>query len=119
GVSAYEMLALTHLQAGPLRVGDLGRRIALSSGAMTGLVDRLVGAGLVMRASDPDDGRRVLLHLTPEAHERMADVQRPHRDALRRCARRFTGAERTEALRLFSELTTLVRESRTEDPWST
>ncbi len=119
GVSAYEMLALAHLQPGPLLVGDLGRRIALTSGAMTGMIDRLVRAGFVMRSSDPQDGRRVLLHLTPMAHDRVSSIQRPLRGAVRAYARSMPKTERDHAYRLLAGLTETVQSLRTEDPWST
>ncbi|WP_292051506.1 MULTISPECIES: MarR family winged helix-turn-helix transcriptional regulator [unclassified Brevundimonas] len=49
----------------PLSVGDLGRRLYLDSGTLTPLLKRMEQAGLVTRARDPDDERRVLIGLTP------------------------------------------------------
>ncbi len=67
GISAYEMLAITHLaSAGMLTIGELGSRLALSSGAMTGLVDRLEKTGRIQRVRDERDRRRVHLTVTPE-----------------------------------------------------
>jgi len=42
---------------GPLKIGDLQRELALSSGTLTGAVDRMVDAGIVRRVQDPADGR--------------------------------------------------------------
>jgi DNA-binding MarR family transcriptional regulator len=52
------------LRSGPLRLTTLAEREAVSQPAMTGLVSRLQGAGLVTRGADPTDGRVVLVELT-------------------------------------------------------
>lgn len=45
----------------PVSAGDLARHTGLSSGAVTGLIDRLEHAGMLERTRDPADRRRVLL----------------------------------------------------------
>src|SRR5215813_2405585 len=42
---------------GPMKVGELQRILALSSGTLTGALDRMVKAELVERAQDPEDKR--------------------------------------------------------------
>jgi DNA-binding MarR family transcriptional regulator len=65
GISAYEMLAITHVADGrSMTIGELGSRLALSSGAMTGLLDRLEKAGHMVRVRDERDRRRVHLEVT-------------------------------------------------------
>jgi DNA-binding MarR family transcriptional regulator len=44
---------------GPMMAGELGRLSGLSSGAVTGLVDRLEARQLVSRRADPEDRRKV------------------------------------------------------------
>lgn len=51
------------LMSGPSAAGDIARRTGLSSGAVTGLIDRLEKLGLVERAADPDDRRKVLVRV--------------------------------------------------------
>jgi DNA-binding MarR family transcriptional regulator len=46
---------------GPMTAGQLGRRSGLSSGAVTGLVDRLEAKALVSREEDPADRRKILI----------------------------------------------------------
>jgi DNA-binding MarR family transcriptional regulator len=46
--------------------GELARSSDLSSGAMTNRLDQLEAAGLVKRSRDPNDGRGVLVELTPK-----------------------------------------------------
>lgn len=65
---------LSHQGAGSMTVGELGAALELSSGAVTGLVDRLVEAGHVERVADPADRRRVRLRMTEGAHALADDV---------------------------------------------
>ena len=51
------------LMSGPSTAGDIARRTGLSSGAVTGLIDRLEKLGLVERAADPADRRKVLVRV--------------------------------------------------------
>lgn len=56
------MLVLWERQ--PQTVGALGARLYLDSGTLTPLLKRMESAGLVGRARDPGDERRVLVTLT-------------------------------------------------------
>lgn len=49
------------LRHGPMTAGELGRLSGLSSGAVTGLVDRLEAKKLVSRRADPDDRRKIVI----------------------------------------------------------
>jgi DNA-binding MarR family transcriptional regulator len=53
------------LQSGPMTAGDLARRLGLTTGAITGVIDRLERARLVRRADDPSDRRRVVVEVMP------------------------------------------------------
>lgn len=62
---------------GPLSVSDLGARLHLDSGTLTPLLKRMETAGLVARARDRRDERRVLVSVTEEGwalRARVADV---------------------------------------------
>lgn len=56
-----------------LRMGELARRSGLSKQAMTSLARSVEAAGLVLRASDPDDARAVCVSLTDRG-ERLRPV---------------------------------------------
>jgi DNA-binding MarR family transcriptional regulator len=51
---------------GPARLGELAVSQVVSQPAMTATVDQLTRMGLVQRMSDPNDGRAVVVSLTPE-----------------------------------------------------
>ncbi len=56
---------------GPIPAGELAQLTGLTTGAITGVIDRLEKAGFVRRAKDPNDRRRVVVELIPENIERV------------------------------------------------
>ena len=52
------------IETGPITAGELGELVALTTGAITGVIDRLEKFGLVERVKDPTDRRRVVVQLT-------------------------------------------------------
>lgn len=58
--------------AGPITAGRLAELTGLTTGAITGVVDRLERYGYARREADPRDRRRVIIRLLPEQVEREA-----------------------------------------------
>ena len=65
---------------GPMTAGQLAEATDLSPGAMTTVLDRLERAGLAHRLADPDDRRRVLVDITPDARDQGERLYGPIRD---------------------------------------
>jgi MarR family transcriptional regulator, organic hydroperoxide resistance regulator len=63
--AALNALAVIEGNDGPLPAGELGARMHITSGTMTGVLDTLQGNGYIRRQADPADRRRVLIDLTP------------------------------------------------------
>lgn len=72
--AAYTLGALYRL--GPTRLTALAAHEAVTQPAMTGLIRRLEGAGLVTREDDPADGRAVLVGLTAQGRARVESRRR-------------------------------------------
>ena len=82
GISVPELLALENLDAdGGLGPSELARRLQLSTGAVTALVDRLEASGHAARAAHPSDRRRVVVTRTAKASDDLA--RRPRRSSAR------------------------------------
>jgi DNA-binding MarR family transcriptional regulator len=71
-------LSLTQLSAlaiiwreGPLTAGDLAQREQVRPPSITRVVDGLERLGMVTRQDNPEDGRQVLVAITPEGAARM------------------------------------------------
>lgn len=57
-----------------LSVGEIGRRIALDTATLAGVLDRMANAGWVRRETDPDDGRVARVYLTEKAQEAVSGL---------------------------------------------
>jgi DNA-binding MarR family transcriptional regulator len=66
---------------GPLRLGELAAREAVSAPTMTRVLAALDERGLIVRSPDPGDARSTLVALSPVGVEVLADV-RSRRTAL-------------------------------------
>lgn len=72
GLSAGELLALAHVSVdGPLGPTDLTRRLHMTTGAMTAMLDRLAEGGFVVREPHPTDRRRIMVRLTRQGRDRI------------------------------------------------
>jgi DNA-binding MarR family transcriptional regulator len=54
------------VRRGPMSAGELGEIAGLTTGAITGIVDRLEKAGWAKREADPHDRRRVMIYPGPQ-----------------------------------------------------
>jgi DNA-binding MarR family transcriptional regulator len=66
GVSAtdYKCLDIVMRVDGQLTAGQIAKMSGLSTGAVTGVIDRLEKRGFVRRVRDPHDRRKVLVEVT-------------------------------------------------------
>ena len=70
GMTVTDMQVIDVLNlTGPTTAGQLADLTGLTTGAITGMLNRLEEAGLVRRERDPNDGRRVIVRLAPDKDE--------------------------------------------------
>lgn len=72
GLSATDRKCLDLLSRGPVTAGQIARFTGLTTGAVTGIIDRLEKAGYAQRVRDPQDRRRVLV--ARKAHSRLDEL---------------------------------------------
>lgn len=110
GVNLTDLHCLNIVEnRGGITAGALAAEAGLTTGAVTGVVDRLECAGYARRASDPADRRRVKIEITDHFYARADEVWHPlavewHAEL----ARRFTSDQLdliTEFLDATNELT--------------
>src|SRR5437879_4587197 len=80
GLTDFAVMELL-LHKGPQPVNEIGRRIELTSGAITTAVDRLESRHLVAREPHPSDRRARIVGLTPRGKEQAGKVLASHRTA--------------------------------------
>jgi DNA-binding MarR family transcriptional regulator len=62
----FDLLAQLERAPQGMTLGELSRRMMVSNGNITGLVDRLASQGLILRRPAPNDRRVQMVSLTPE-----------------------------------------------------
>ncbi|MEK9522217.1 MarR family transcriptional regulator [Streptomyces sp. NPDC087908] len=96
GLNVTDLTCLGHvLGAGdtPLSAGDLAERVNLTTGAVTGVLNRLEKAGYARRAPDPADRRRVRVVPDPDAAARVVALYQPFYARLEEVFARYTPEE--------------------------
>lgn len=109
GVNRTDLHCLNAIEnAGGLTAGELATAAGLTSGAVTGVIDRLERAGFARRVPDPADRRRVKVEVTPEFYARAEQIWAPlAAEWEESLASHFTTAELTRITE-FLRLTTAV-----------
>jgi DNA-binding MarR family transcriptional regulator len=65
----FDVLAALHRSEEGLKMGDLSAELKVSNGNVTGIVERLVKDGMVLRVPVPEDRRALLVRLTQKGKE--------------------------------------------------
>jgi MarR family transcriptional regulator, 2-MHQ and catechol-resistance regulon repressor len=81
GVSHAEfevLLRVSRAQGGQISMGELAQQVALTSGGITKLVDRMIAAGLLQRVPCPTDRRVSFAELTKEGSATLARAVQVH-----------------------------------------
>lgn len=92
------------LHKGPQLVSELGRRISLTSGAITTAIDRLEARALVVRGADRADRRARVVSLTPGGRALITKVFAQHKAAMDAAGAGLTRAEREVVIGLLKKL---------------
>jgi DNA-binding MarR family transcriptional regulator len=105
GLGATDVRFLTLLDIhGPLTPGRLSALTGLTTGSVTGVIDRLERAGYVCRERDDTDRRKVLVVPVPEAAARLAAEWHDNLYTLDTVLRRRSRAELEVIARFLSEV---------------
>jgi len=89
-------------RTGAMTAGELAQYTGLTTGAITGVIDRLEKGGFVRRVRDPDDRRRVTVE--PVA-KRIEQVIGPLFDSMGRAATELCAEYSTEELAVICDFT--------------
>jgi DNA-binding MarR family transcriptional regulator len=95
---------------GELRQAELARRLNLEKSTTSRLVGQLVGREWVERLSAPDDGRGVVVRLTPAGEQAAARLGEARQARFQAALDRIPSEERDAVLRALTLLTGAVDE---------
>jgi DNA-binding MarR family transcriptional regulator len=76
-MNSTDLECLDHILRGPVTAGRLAQLTGLTTGAITGVIDRLERIGLARRESDPDDRRKTMVRALPAVLERVGPLFQP------------------------------------------
>jgi DNA-binding MarR family transcriptional regulator len=99
-------------RTGPITAGELARRTGLTTGAITGVIDRLEKAGFARRAKDPGDRRRVIIE---PVVKRMERVIGPLFESMARSAAELCAGYSTDELAVIRDFTVRARQMADEE----
>lgn len=95
------------IRLGPMSAGKLGELAGLTTGAITGIVDRLEQAGWARRGSDPNDRRRVIIYPGPQDTARMEGLYEAYMKSLTELLESYSNSELMMLTEFINRLTQL------------
>jgi DNA-binding MarR family transcriptional regulator len=125
GMNSTDLECLDQIVRSPVTAGALAEATGLTTGAITGVIDRLERAGLARRQSDPSDRRKILVRALPAVAERIVPLYEPMERAAMAALLRYKDSElalvldflngaREAALVAMAELRTLATPSKSK-----
>lgn len=76
----FDLMSQLYRYPEGLKMRDVSRLLMVTGGNVTGLTDRLVEDGLVMRRDDPNDRRAYFISLTPKGKAMFAKMAAQHEE---------------------------------------
>src|SRR5919112_1004520 len=109
GVNRTDQRVLDLLEErGAMTAGGLAPRAGITSGALTGVVDRLERAGYARRVRDEHDRRRVLVEPNDKVREQAAALYGGMREKGAKAVRGYTAAELDAVIRFLRDVTAMT-----------
>ncbi len=108
----FDLMAQLERAPEGLTLGELSRRLMVSNGNVTGLVERLAESGQVERVAHPVDRRVVLVRLTGSGRDAFARMARAHAGWVGELFEGLSAEEVRTLLRLLLRLKQSVRSVR-------
>ncbi len=89
---------------------DLGKHLGITSGAITGMTDKLVSMNLIIRNRSEEDRRLVLLSLTEKGKATVKDIQEMRYGLLNEIFMQLDDKNIINMIELFTQLNAIMEE---------
>jgi DNA-binding MarR family transcriptional regulator len=93
---------------GPITAGQLSRLTNLTTGAITGVVDRLEKVEFVKRIQDPFDRRKVIIQPLDHREDELIKLFKPLADSLSKIFEQYNDLELALFHKLWNQLNELI-----------
>jgi DNA-binding MarR family transcriptional regulator len=77
-LSQFDVMATLARHENGMTMTELSRRLIMSNGNVTGIIDRLAAEKLVMREAPPSDRRTYIVRLTPKGASQFSAIAKSH-----------------------------------------
>jgi DNA-binding MarR family transcriptional regulator len=105
GINSTDLECLDFIvMRGPVAAGELAAATGLTTGAITGVIDRLERAGFARRERDASDRRKVLVRALPAIERRAAPLFQPIERGAMAVLSRYSDKELALLLDVFKRL---------------
>jgi DNA-binding MarR family transcriptional regulator len=115
--SARQVLAVIEGARQPLEPSVIAERVLITTGSMTSILDTLERRGLVRRMAHPDDRRKLLVDITPDAQaildQLLPSLHARERDVI---SAALSVREQHDLLRLVAKVQQAAIEARAAPP---
>lgn len=97
---------------GESRMTDLAHFMDVTTAAMTGIVDRLVKSGYLIRVFDPDDRRIIKIRLSAKGSGLVKKVYQHRRNMIMKIFGRISEEEREDYLKILLHIHNILTEEK-------
>jgi DNA-binding MarR family transcriptional regulator len=115
GMTLSQRRILSRLRDGPRSAGEIATALGISSPSLTRMLTKLEERGLIVRALDKGDRRRILVELTIQGQRSIEDHRVFSGTSLVRAAKNLSAAEQRNLTESVALLVRLARELEEED----
>src|SRR5690625_1664755 len=104
GLTGSQYVVLEAVTDGGVSLGHLAKQVNRDPSNITGIVDRLERAGLIVRGKDPNDRRVIIVFLTPAGKAVQQKISAVHPAAVHDQMQVLTFAEQTQLMEMLKKL---------------
>jgi len=105
----FDVMAALARKPDGMNMTELSRRLMVSNGNVTGIIDRLAAEKLVLRQAPANDRRSFIVRLTPKGAAEFADIAKAHEKWVDELLADFDAAEAEHLIGMLGGLAQLSR----------
>jgi len=105
----FDLMAALYRETGGLTMGELSKRLLVSNGNVTGIVERLQREGLVKRWVLPTDRRIYSVGLTPKGRTEFKEMADRHKEWIAEIFSDLNDAELTQMTQMMDRIRDVLR----------
>ena len=97
---------------GPVNMKDIARFLSITPASATSLVNGLVKSGVLVRTTDKNDRRIILLRASSYGREQLGDAEKQAKGELKRIFLRLTNEDRNNLASVLGKLSDIISKGR-------